>query len=155
MAQHFPAIAEGTIARYFAEVWAGVSYRWSLPLGSRYGYRINPVTGQPQHHDGIDIPVGHGTGVLAVYDGRIGRIDRDAPVNGNAVFLVCGVWTFAYLHLDTVEVRTGQAITRGQQLGTVGRTGRATGYHLHFQVYCADILIDPLVFFPSNLFRAP
>lgn len=153
MAILWPNLLEQAIAEGFATAFQGVDYAWRLPLSSDYGGRIDPITRKPKDHLGIDIPLPRGTGVLAVYNGRIERIDRMAEVNGNAVFLAAHPWRFCYLHLDEIHVELGQVVERGELLGTVGATGRATGNHLHFQVYLAGALIDPLVLFPGNLFR--
>ena len=49
-----------------------------------------------------------------------------------------------YAHLAKISVKRGQQIAAGAQLGTVGRTGRATGYNLHFEVLIANKAVDPL-----------
>jgi murein DD-endopeptidase MepM/ murein hydrolase activator NlpD len=57
-----------------------------------------------------------------------------------------GLYTL-YMHLDRVDVREGAFIERGETLGTVGATGRATGPHLHFQVQAGRSRVDPATLF--------
>lgn len=157
----WPAVSQDRLAAIFDRLWGGkVDYNWTLPLSSRYGTRTDPHTGAVKHHDGIDIPLPIGTPVIAVYDGVIERIDvagykDDGTIkpNGNAVFLKAGLWRFCYLHLDSSCVTKGQAVQRGEKLGEVGTTGKSTGPHLHFQVYLAGKVVDPMMLYPGNLFK--
>lgn len=152
-----PAAASAALSSLFASWWGQADYRWKLPVSSPYGPRFDPYFREPKFHNGIDIPVPFGTPVIAVFDGKIERIDRAGEgrgtYNGNAVFLKSAViWTFCYLHLSRVDVQPGQEVKRGEVLGRVGQTGAATGPHLHFQVYLAGLLIDPMVLYPGHLF---
>ena len=130
--------------------------------GSAYGWRTDPITKQPAFHRGLDIPVPVGTPVYAPLAGIVERVDRAGVgrgvTNGNAIFVRSNGYLWAFLHLSAVELLVGAKVQKGQLLGRTGQTGRATGPHLHIQVYDpAGKLVDPLTVYPANTFtrRAP
>jgi len=134
-----------------------VRYAFTLPISSSWGPRVHPTTGAvDSYHEGIDIPLPVGTPVLAVWPGEIERIDVDGEgrgeINGNAIILRCGAFRLCYLHLSAVFVKERQSVQKAQIIGHVGRTGRVTGAHLHFQVYWGERSIDPLILYPNGLF---
>lgn len=103
-------------------------------ISSRYGKRIDPFTGSPAWHSGIDFAGHLGSDVLAVAAGVVvvagaqkglGRyVDID---HGNG-------WMTRYAHLQEIRVAVGDIVDRGQTIATMGSTGRSTGPHLHFEV---------------------
>jgi murein DD-endopeptidase len=124
-------------------------------ISSPYGPRIHPTLGTSKHHNGLDIAVPVGTPILAMQSGVVQRIDRDGQgkgvVNGNAILLrhsggPSGLTMTAYLHLDRLDVRVGERVREGQQIGLSGATGRVTGPHLHFMTYRDGQPVDPMVF---------
>ncbi|HEX9188697.1 MAG TPA: M23 family metallopeptidase [Vicinamibacteria bacterium] len=114
-----------------------------LPKGGRFGHR-RVINGQPRSpHGGSDYSVAEGTPVLAAADGMVAMVANQF-FGGNAVFLDHGdglVSTF--MHLSRVDVTEGQALRRGERLGAVGATGRATGPHLHFGLRWREARVDP------------
>ncbi len=84
-------------------------------------------------HDGIDFGLSDGTPVLAADDGKVIEFPTKLSAYGNTVILEhpWGGRTF-YGHLSKVNVRTGQKVGKGDVIGLSGRTGIATGPHLHF-----------------------
>ena len=89
-------------------------------------------------HDGLDIDNGGQPGdpILAMADGRITRALFDQESAGAGIVRIDhgDAWSSGYAHLDTIVVVTGELVIRGQPLGTLGRTGHATGPHLHFDI---------------------
>jgi murein DD-endopeptidase MepM/ murein hydrolase activator NlpD len=85
-------------------------------------------------HEGIDLAAPKGTIVRAtaagkvVFAGRSGRFGRLVVVDHG------GGWETRYAHLRSLEVRSGATVDRGRKVGTVGRSGNATGFHLHYEV---------------------
>ena len=140
------------------------SPRWPHPplagkvrLGSPFGWRVDPVRGGQQHHDGLDLPAPAGTPVYAPEAGVVDRVDRDGVgrgvSTGNAVFLRAESRRWAFFHLSSVEVAVGARVTRGQRIGAVGSTGKSTGAHLHLQAWdSAGKLVDPVVQFAPDTF---
>lgn len=117
-------------------------------LTSRFANRIDPITKSPHHHNGLDLAAPIGTPVLASAAGKVKTIYQDGvgrgKVNGNAVALEHGQGRVSwYLHLSRVQVREGQDVAAGQEIGAVGSTGASTGPHLHFAVTDNGVFVDP------------
>jgi len=94
-------------------------------------------------HGGADYSVARGTPVVAANAGRVALVaEYFFPGRLIAVDHGLGLHTL-YFHLDTVAVAEGDRVDRGQTLGTVGATGRATGPHLHFGAQLGGARIDP------------
>ncbi len=114
-----------------------------LPKGGRFGSR-RIINGQPRSpHGGTDYPAPEGAPVFAAGDGTVAMV-ADQFFGGNAVFVDHGDGLITmYMHLSRVDVREGQPVRRGEPLGVVGSTGRATGPHLHFGVRWRGARVDP------------
>lgn len=124
--------------------------RWpaSGTLTSGFGYRRSPFGRRAQFHKGLDISnrtgslivaAGPGRVVSAFYNGGYGRfIEID---HGYGL-------TTRYAHLTRILVSEGDEIERGAPIGTMGRTGRVTGTHLHFEVRIDGHAVDPLDYLP-------
>src|SRR5262249_52417398 len=102
------------------------------------------INGKPRApHGGADYSVALGTPVVAANAGRVALVgEYFFPGRLVAVDHGLGLHTL-YFHLDTVAVSEGERVDRGQTLGTVGATGRATGPHLHFGAQLGGARIDP------------
>lgn len=115
-----------------------------------YGHRriINDIAKSP--HKGVDIVAPRGTPVVAVSSGTV-VLTHDLFFTGKTVVVDHGQGLQTlYCHLDTMTVEVGQVLTKGQKLGTVGKTGRATGPHLHFGVSLNNARIDPTLWFSQK-----
>jgi len=113
-------------------------------LTSRFGPRISPFTGRRQHHAGIDIAARLGTSIRAPARGRVSSIGSRGPL-GNSLTLDhgFGVKTF-YGHTDEILVGVGDTVDRGQEVATIGNSGRSTGPHLHYAVHVNGKARNPL-----------
>ena len=114
-----------------------------LPAGGRFGHRriINGRTRSP--HGGADYSVAGGTPVLAAADGTVALV-ADQFFGGNAVFVDHGDGLVTmYMHMSRADVAEGQTVKRGERVGAVGSTGRATGPHLHFGARWRGARVDP------------
>ena len=111
--------------------------------GTGFGSR-RIINGKPRMpHGGTDYAAPTGTPVVAVNSGRVALVgDFFFPGRLVAIDHGLGLYTL-YFHLDSVAVSQGDPVERGQTIGTVGATGRATGPHLHFGVHVAGARIDP------------
>jgi murein DD-endopeptidase MepM/ murein hydrolase activator NlpD len=114
-----------------------------LPAGGRFGHR-RIINGSPRSpHGGTDYSAAEGTPVQAAADGRVAMV-ADQFFGGNAVFVDHGDGLVTmYMHLLRVDVAEGAPVRRGQRLGAVGSTGRATGPHLHFGARWRGARVDP------------
>lgn len=111
--------------------------------GTGFGAR-RVINGRPRApHTGLDYSAPRGTPVVAANHGRVALVG-EFFFPGRLVVLDhgLGLYTF-YFHLDTVAVAPGAAVERGQTVGTVGASGRATGPHLHFGAQVGAARIDP------------
>jgi len=118
--------------------------RFSSPFGLRRFF--NDQERNP--HSGLDIAVDTGTPVLAAAAGTV--IDTgDYFFNGKTVFVDHGQgFMTMYCHLSAVRVQPGDRVARGEPLALSGRSGRATGPHLHFSVVLNETMVDPALFLP-------
>jgi murein DD-endopeptidase MepM/ murein hydrolase activator NlpD len=115
-------------------------------LTSGFGNRLDPLTGQRAHHSGVDISAPPGRPVVAAASGVVVRTEQYGGL-GRAVFVSHGFGlTTVYGHLSRILVSPGQRLERGTTVGLVGNTGRATGYHLHYEVQVDGDSVNPLPF---------
>jgi murein DD-endopeptidase MepM/ murein hydrolase activator NlpD len=128
-----------------ARLWRG---RFIRPVGgeepgSGFGAR-RVINGQPRApHSGVDYSAPTGTPVFAANAGRVALV-AEFFFPGRLVIIDHGLGLHtAYFHLDRVSTAKGQAVERGEIIGTVGATGRATGPHLHFGAQIGEARVDP------------
>ncbi|MBB4838328.1 hypothetical protein HNP52_001379 [Sphingomonas kyeonggiensis] len=122
--------------------WPAVG-RISTLFGSQRIYRGEPGS----YHSGIDIARPTGTVVLAPADGVvILAAAKPFTLEGNLLMIDHGAGlNSAFMHLSRIDVKLGEHVRRGQPIGAVGMTGRATGPHLHWSLKWRDARIDPLL----------
>lgn len=115
-------------------------------LAGRFGLRrfFNGEARSP--HSGLDVAVARGTPILASSSGNVLATD-DYFFNGQTVFVDHGNGLITmYCHLDRIDVKPGDVVNKGQKLGLSGKTGRATGPHLHWSVVLNGAMVDPELF---------
>ena len=113
---------------------------------SNYGWRIDPFTGQRAYHEGIDVMAEQGVTIRAAAGGVVVYSDFH-PQYGNMVEIDHGNDLVSrYAHASKRLVKVGDVILRGAKIGEVGRTGRATGTHLHFEVRQRGAPVNPTQF---------
>lgn len=115
-----------------------------LHLNSPFGNRPDPIDGQLRKHEGIDLRARSDT-VFAVLNGIIDQAGFSAGLGLN-VKIGHGEISTEYGHLREVFVKVHSQITAGTPIGITGRSGRATGEHLHFGVRYRGRPIDPIKF---------
>ena len=113
-------------------------------LSSSMGNRADPFTGEKDFHPGLDISADKGDPVYATADGKV--VNASAAGNyGNLVILDHGYGLETrYGHLSAFKVELGQTVKRGDLVGLVGSTGRATSSHLHYEVRANGRILNPL-----------
>jgi murein DD-endopeptidase MepM/ murein hydrolase activator NlpD len=113
-------------------------------LSSIVGSRKDPITGDADYHQGLDISADHGDPVFATADGTVRQASREGAY-GNLITLDHGYGLETrYGHLSRFDVKPGSKVKRGDIIGRVGATGRATGPHLHYEVRVNGRLLNPL-----------
>lgn len=119
------------------------SYKWPVAgtISSYFGKRGN------RPHEGIDIAADRGTPIGSARPGHVIYSGNGIRGYGNLVIVRhADNFTTVYAHLNRIQVRRGQFVRLGQRLGTVGRTGRASGYHLHFEIRNNRVPVNPLLY---------
>src|SRR6185436_6451693 len=113
-------------------------------LSSNAGNRMDPFTGEKDFHPGLDISADKGDPVYATADGKV--VNASPAGNyGNLVVLDHGYGLETrYGHLSAFKVKQDQIVKRGDLVGLVGSTGRATGAHLHYEVRANGRILNPL-----------
>jgi len=139
---------EGGLSPSFTGDWTALADAPSLwpiegRVASSFGERQDPINGEGAFHSGIDIDAPTGTPVRASADGEVSGATLGAGY-GRQIVLDHGhdVITL-YGHLSALAVVPGQRVMRGQVIGYVGQTGRATGPHLHYEVRVHKVPVNP------------
>jgi murein DD-endopeptidase MepM/ murein hydrolase activator NlpD len=115
-------------------------------LTDAFGNRKDPFTGLSEFHSGLDISTDKGQPVYATANGTVQSAGW-ANAYGNMVVLDHGFGLVTrYAHLSRFNVRLGESVTRGDVIGFVGATGRATGDHVHYEVLANGETLNPLRF---------
>ena len=113
-------------------------------LSSGFGTREDPVYGGARRHEGMDFATDVGHPVYATGNGVVEMVSFKYFGYGNMVVVNHGFgYKTRYAHLHTINVVEGMKIRRGECLGTVGRTGKTTGPHLHYEVRYKDSPVNP------------
>jgi murein DD-endopeptidase MepM/ murein hydrolase activator NlpD len=113
-------------------------------LSSSVGRRTDPITGGDDFHHGLDISADSGSAIYATADGTVTLARREGAY-GNLVTIDHGYGLETrYGHMSKFEVQAGAKVKRGDIIGRVGSTGRATGPHLHYEVRVNGRLLNPL-----------
>lgn len=114
-----------------------------VAISSGFGRRSDPFTGRPARHTGVDYPAPYGTPILASAGGRVRYAGPLGPY-GKTVEIDHGEGLVTrYGHAAKLLVRSGDILLPGQQIATVGSTGRSTGPHVHFEVLREGRAVHP------------
>jgi murein DD-endopeptidase MepM/ murein hydrolase activator NlpD len=101
---------------------------------SVFGVRKNPVTGNINNHNGLDLAAPMGTQVFATQDGVVTEVGSDTVYGNYVVVKHDGNWASLYGHLSRIETVHSARLQAGDPIGKVGSTGQSTGPHLHFEL---------------------
>lgn len=121
------------------------------PVSGVYGsQRI--LNGEPRTpHYGLDIAAPTGSPVVAPAAGEVVLAEKDIYFTGGTIIIDHGMGiNSAFSHLHALNVKVGQHVKQGEQIGTVGATGRATGPHLDWRVNWFDVRLDPQRLLPPK-----
>lgn len=133
---------------------AAVNFSWPVSglITSPFGPRKN------ERHEGIDIRARKGVLVHASRGGHVIYAGNTISGYGNMVIVRhADSFSTVYAHLSKIDVKKNQYVARGQTVGKVGMTGRATGPHLHFEIRDASVAVNPLLYlhgqYANNMVR--
>ena len=115
-------------------------------MSSPFGFRTAPTAGASSYHQGVDLAAPANTPVYASRSGIV----TTTTYSGSAGYYVTinhgDGFSSIYMHLNNYVVSAGQAVSAGQLIGYVGRTGIATGYHLHFGIAYNGAYVNPCAY---------
>lgn len=126
---------------------------------SPYGYRIHPVSGRRQFHNGLDLAAPRGSYIRSWWGGKVTELS-DNTACGTSITIESGSWQHVYCHMEGyveesangtylldqdggIQIADGQTIPAGARIGRIGMTGRTTGPHLHWVLKHNGQYVDP------------
>ncbi len=120
-------------------------------MASGYGKRIDPIYGTPKFHEGMDFAANIGVPVYATGNGTVTLAKWNSGY-GNCVEISHGYnYMTRYAHLSEISVKDGQQVKRGDMIGRVGNSGKATGPHLHYEVRLKGVAQNPVNYYFYDL----
>ena len=126
-------------------------FLWPCPssksITSYFGNGAAPKAGASTEHKGFDIGASLGESVIAAAAGKVTTVAYSGARGYYIVVDHGNGYATLYQHLSRQDVRTGDMVKAGQQIGAVGETGISTAPHLHFEVHVNGTQVDPLQFF--------
>ena len=146
----------GDLSDRLTQIRRGVAYREALAaatpviwpaagwISGTYGYRSDPFTGERDFHPALDISSQRGQPVYATATGRVLSAERNGAY-GNLVEIDHGFGLVTrYGHLSEFALAAGDTVQRGGLIGYVGATGRATGHHVHYEIWSNGRTVNPM-----------
>ena len=119
-------------------------------VSSVFGRRTDPITGRIAMHTGTDFSAPRGTPIFAVGAGVVTFSGRNGAY-GNMIEISHGDgYKTRYAHAHELKVEKGDLVGKGQQIATVGTTGRSTGPHLHLEIYRKGMAVNPARYIALN-----
>lgn len=129
-----------------------IAVREMVRVSDDFGYRRDPFTRELKKHTGLDFVGPIGIPIYATGNGVVVSAEFSFFGYGNVVLIDHGFgYKSRYAHLNKINVEVGQQVIRGQQVGTLGNSGRSTGPHLHYEVLLKDNPVDPANYFNDML----
>lgn len=127
---------------------SSASSGWLMPcsytkLTSPFGNRESPTAGASTYHQGVDLAAPQGTPVYASRAGRVTVAGYGSAAGYYVSINHLDGYSTMYMHLNNYVVSSGQTVSAGQLIGYVGRSGVATGYHLHFGIAYNGAYVNP------------
>ena len=116
-----------------------------INLLSGFGYRIHPIHKVRKMHAGIDFTAPQGTAIRATGNGKVVRVEKRSSGYGRNVVIDHGFgYKTLYAHMHEIDVKVGDTVIKGQQIGTVGNTDTSTAPHLHYEVHYKGKAVNPI-----------
>lgn len=121
-------------------------------LSSLFGYRKDPFSGALRMHQGIDLSGNKGEPIYAAGNGTVVEVRTSFFGYGREVVVDHGFgYKTRYAHLQKMLVKVGDVVERGEQIATMGNTGKSKGVHLHYEVIYRDRRVNPLNYYNQDI----
>lgn len=127
-----------------------VEFNWYSSVTSYYGYRIHPISGANQLHNGMDIGAPEGSKVMAGLNGTVVTSAYNDSYGNYVVIKDSKGYELRYAHLSSRSVSAGSAVTKGDEIGLVGSTGNSTGSHLHIELLKNGERLNPIFYLETG-----
>ena len=106
---------------------------------------------QKRPHLGLDLAASRGTSIYAAHDGVVIYVGQEFNGYGRIIMIEGpGGWASFYAHLSAAKIKEGDRVQKGKIIGLMGRTGRATGTHLHFELRKNRHPVNPMLYLPHS-----
>lgn len=122
----------------------------SGPLTTRFGWHVHPLLGVQQPHLGWDYDAAQGSPVVTAAPGIVYAAGRRSGDGLSVIVDHAQGFRTVYSHLSMISVQVGACLRAGSIIGTVGSTGLSDRPHLHFEIWRADLPLNPAVFFQAT-----
>ena len=121
---------------------------WIIPvadkrLESPFGNRVSPTSGASTYHQGVDLSADSGTPIYAARSGQVSAATYGSAAGYYVRINHMDGFSSIYMHMTHYVVSAGQNVSQGQVIGYVGKTGVATGNHLHFGISYNGAYVNP------------
>ncbi len=126
--------------------------RHDIRVLSGFGYRIHPIYKVRKLHTGIDFSAPRGTPIQATGDGVVVAVKHSNRGYGKHVIIDHGYgYKTLYGHMSRIDVKVGQKVKKGQQIGLIGSTGTSTAPHCHYEVWYKGKKVNPIDYVMDGL----
>jgi len=124
----------------------------NVRLSSYFGYRNDPFSGAPRMHQGIDLSGNRGEPIYAAGSGTVVEVRNSFFGYGREIVIDHGFgYQTRYAHLHRMNVKVGDKVGRGEQIATMGNTGKSKGIHLHYEVVYRGRRVNPLNYYNQDI----
>lgn len=113
-----------------------------IKVTSEYGYRIHPISRKRKFHSGVDL-LAKNDKIYSMIPGIVKKVGFHKKGLGNYIVIKNGRYLFTYGHLSKSIRKKGDIVQAGEVIGISGKTGLATGEHLHLSIKYKGRFIDP------------
>lgn len=125
-------------------------FNWYSNISSYFGYRIHPISGENQLHNGLDIGVSEGTEVKAGLTGTVTTASYNDSYGNYVIIQDSRGYELRYAHLQSIRIANGTSVKQGDVIGLAGSTGNSTGSHLHIEVLKDGERLNPIFYIETG-----
>ncbi|MEQ9007718.1 MAG: peptidoglycan DD-metalloendopeptidase family protein [Ekhidna sp.] len=125
----------------------------NVRMTSGFGTRYDPIDKEEKLHKGMDLATPIGNPVLATADGKVELAKEDGKHGQRVIIKHNDTFTSAYSHLSSIDVKEGESVKKGDQIGLSGNSGASTAPHLHYEIQKDDEYVNPIYYIGDYNFK--